>query len=88
MRDLWLGGVYIILIISGVEIFAADEFAGKLQRVDWETVTLLDIDNNSLVVRVDTQIRQEAAHYLGKTVTVDFLNEDGGCRAIRFRSSR
>ncbi|MCX5862691.1 MAG: hypothetical protein WCG29_01780 [Desulfomonile sp.] len=88
MRGRWLtiGCVPIMLLVTDVSI--AGEFAGKLERVDWETVTLRDLDNNKRVVRVDIHNRREAASYLGKTVTVEWQDEDGGCRAVQFRSAR
>ena len=66
----------------------AEEFAGKLERVDLESVTLLGSDNQRLVIRVDRGSRQAAAPFLGKWVTVDFRTEGGQCQAVRFRSSR
>ncbi len=64
----------------------AEELAGKLERVDYETVTLIGSDNQKTVVRVDKGNRHKAATFLGKTVTVDVRSDRGECRAIRFRS--
>lgn len=78
----------VALVFLGVpSLCLADEFAGKLQRVDRETVTLRGGDNQNFVLRVDGDNRIQAAPFLGKSVTVDFLNDQGVCRALRFRST-
>jgi hypothetical protein len=88
MRDRCLG-ILLILAVSGLsQPCCAEEFAGKLERVDMESVTLLGSDNQRLVIRVDRGSRQAAAPFLGKWVTVDFRNEGGQCQAVRFRSGR
>jgi hypothetical protein len=77
----------VVLIIFGApSLCRADEFAGKLERVDRETVTVRGGNNQSLILRVDSDNRILAAPFLGKSVAVDFLNERGVCRALRFRS--
>lgn len=88
MRGIWLSMLLLSIVLMTTKIACAEVFLGKLERVDWETVTLLDSDNNKLVARVDLQNRQEAAVHLGKTVTVDLMVEKGGCRAVGFRSNR
>jgi predicted thioesterase len=64
----------------------AEELAGKLERIDFETVTLIGSDNRKVDVRVDMGNRHKAAPFLGKTVTVDVTVDKGECRAVRFRS--
>ncbi|MGO9568303.1 MAG: hypothetical protein ACLP5H_12250 [Desulfomonilaceae bacterium] len=88
MRDRCLG-ILLILAVTGLcQPCCAEEFAGKLERVDLESVTLLGSDNQRVVIRVDRGSRQAAAPFLGKWVTVDFRNEGGYCQALRFRSGR
>jgi hypothetical protein len=88
MRGLWFRMACVLIILGTEKIVSAEEFLGKLERVDWETVTLRDGDNNKLVAKVDLQSRREAAVLLGKTVTVDLMVENGDCRAVGFRSNR
>jgi hypothetical protein len=88
MRDRCLGIILVVAVFGLCQPCSAEEFAGKLERVDMESVTLLGSDNQRLVVRVDRGSRQAAAPYLGKWVTVDFRTEGGQCQAVRFRSSR
>jgi hypothetical protein len=77
-----------LVILGAPSLCQAEEFAGKLQRVDSETVTIRGGDDQSLVFRVDRDNRIQAAPFLGKSVAVDFLNDQGVCRALRFRSLR
>lgn len=88
MRDRLVVILCVAMIIISSNSWANGEVAGKLERVDVETVTLRDANDDKHVVRVDLENRREAAQYLGKTVTVDLLNEGGLCKAVRFRSSR
>ena len=66
----------------------AGELAGKLERVDRATVTLRGQDNSRLVLKADNTARQKAAPFLGKSVTVQFRNENGHKRVVVFRSMR
>jgi len=88
MRDRCIGILLILGVFCSCEICRAEEFAGKLERVDLESVTLLGSDNQKVVIRVDRGSRQAAAPYLGKWVTVDFKSNSGDCQAVRFRSPR
>jgi hypothetical protein len=60
----------------------AEEFAGKLERVDRDSITVLGGNDQRLVVRVDGSKRLQAAPFLGKSVTVYLSNERGECRAL------
>jgi len=77
-----------LVILAAPSWCLAEEFAGKLQRVDRETVTVRGVNDQSFVFRVDSDHRMQAAPFLGKSVAVDFLNDQGVCRALRFRSPR
>ncbi len=87
MRDRCLGILLALLMFGAVKPCFAEEFSGKLERVDLETVTIVDSDNQRVVVWVDQDDRKLAAPFLGKWVRVDvFKPEHGQPRAIRFRS--
>lgn len=85
MRDRCLGILLALILFGSVRTCMADEFSGKLERVDWETVTILGSDNQRFVVSVDQDKRKEAARFLGKWVNVDFLPGQSHPKAIRFR---
>ncbi|MFH1112469.1 MAG: hypothetical protein V1792_00980 [Pseudomonadota bacterium] len=86
MRDGWLLLLPALVILGTVPECGAEEFAGKLQRVGIDTVTVVGSDNRKVVVQVKSGQRRQAAPYLGKSVMVDFRTESGECKAIRFRS--
>ncbi|MBI5249043.1 MAG: hypothetical protein HY912_06070 [Desulfomonile tiedjei] len=88
MRDRCLGILLALSLFGAVPLCLADEFSGKLERVDWETVTILGSDNQRLTVRVDQDNRKQAAPFLGKWVSVDFQPDQGQPRAIRFKACR
>ncbi len=88
MRDRVLGILMVLILVALVQTSKAEEFLGKLERVDWETVTIVDCDNKKFVLRVDGDHRREAAVFLGKRVVVDFKPDDGHLRAVRFRASQ
>ncbi len=88
MNDCCLKILLIFLLFCVCQPCCAEEFAGKLERVDLQTVTVLGCGNRRLVIRVDRGGRRAAAPFLGKWVTVDFTNTGGEYRAIGFRSCR
>jgi hypothetical protein len=88
MRDRVLGILMVLILVALVQTSKAEEFLGKLERVDWETVTIVDCDNKKFVLRVDGDHRKEAAVFLGKRVLVDFKPDDGQPKVVRFRSSK
>jgi hypothetical protein len=81
--------ILMLLLVCGVvQVCCAEEVAGKLARVDLETVTVIGSDHRKVSVRVDPDSRFKAAKLLGKTVTVDVVSMDEGqCRAISFRQA-
>jgi hypothetical protein len=85
MRSPILGILLVLAIASELQPCWAGEFAGRLERVDLQTVTLRGHNNQLLVVRVDRDHRQQAAPYLGMWVTVDFTTDQGTIRAKSFR---
>ncbi|MDQ7781781.1 MAG: hypothetical protein RDU20_02815 [Desulfomonilaceae bacterium] len=86
MRDGWFGLLLGVVVFGAALECCADQFAGKLQRVGIDTVTVVGSDNRTVVMQVESGQRRQAAPYIGKSVTVDFRNERGQCRAIGFRS--
>jgi len=74
------------LLLYSPQLCAAEEFDGKLERVDLKTVTLRSCSNQKLIVTVDQNERQKAAAHLGKSVTVLFETENGKHRAVLFRA--
>jgi len=88
MRGRWLG----IVLLAGLSVLpqvcAAGEFEGRLERVDWESVTLRDGNDKLVVVCVNKGHRYQAAPFLGKWVTVDFRNDKGEYMATGFRSGQ
>jgi hypothetical protein len=85
MRGPWLGIAIALVIVIMLQPCMAEEFAGRLERVDLETVTLRGSDNRVIVVRVDRNCRLLAAPYLGRWVTVDFRTDHGALLATGFR---
>ena len=88
MRVRWLWMMLFAALSAAPQCCLAGEFAGWLERVDLESVTLRDSDNKPVVVRVERNHRFQAAPFLGKWVTVDFQTEKGEFRALGFRSCR
>ena len=75
-----------VILLAGAGPCTAADFAGKLQRVDLRTVTLRGSGNQQMVLRVDSQDREKAASFIGKSVTVRFRTEKGEKRVVRFQS--
>ena len=88
MKGRWLGMVLSAGLLVLPQICAAGEFAGRLERVDWQSVTLRDSNDKLVVVRVTKDHRSQAAPFLGKWVTVGFRKDKGEYRATGFRSCR
>ncbi len=85
----WLAIVIALIGVLGSALLCkADEFAGRLERVDLESVTIRDSSDKLVVLRVNRDRRFQAAPFLGRWVTVDFRNEQGEFRAIGFRADR
>ena len=76
----------VMLVVALPSLSLAEEFAGKLERVDRDTITVRGGDDRRLVVRVDGSNRIQAAPFLGKSITVYLRSERGECRAVGFKS--
>ncbi len=64
---------------------AAEELAGKLERVGLETVTIASGNNKKLVLSVDRDNRVQAAPYIGKRVKVRVSKDQGKPMAVLFK---
>lgn len=88
MRDRCLV-IALIMVLIGLPSWASgEEFAGKLERVDRDSITVRGGDDQRLVARVDGNNRLRAAPFLGKSVTVYLSHERGECRALGLKGSR
>jgi hypothetical protein len=86
MRDCCLGVLMALILVGAVQPCLAEEFSGKLERVDLETVTIVGSNNQKFVLQVNHDNRKQAALFLGKRVRVDFQSDKGQPPvAIRFR---
>lgn len=79
----WALVIITVFVVTGSPCFA-DEYVGKLQRVDMKTITLQG-KNKPMVLEVDSQVRKVAATYLGKSVSVSFCLESGKHKALSLR---
>jgi hypothetical protein len=87
MQGLCLGLLVAVALAAGQPCFAG-ECAGKLERVDITSVTLLTPDNQKVILSVDPSDRQRAAQYLGKSVTVQYRTEKGSSKALLFQGCK
>lgn len=85
MRDRCLGVLMALILAGAGQPCLAEEFSGKLERVDLETVTIVGSNNRKFVLQVNSDNRKQAALFLGKRVRVDFQSDKGQPVAIRFR---
>ena len=87
MRDrCWI--IFLVMSLISMPSWACgEEFAGKLERVDRDSITVRGGNDQRLVARVDGSNRQQAAPFLGKSVTVYLSTERGECRALGFKGS-
>lgn len=88
MKGLWLGTVVLCGLACASGSSFAGELAGRLERVDLESVTLRAVDDKTVVVRVERDHRVQVAPFLGRWVTVDVKDDQGVFRALGFRCSR
>ncbi len=88
MRGHWLGALLSASILVLPQLCLAGEFAGRLERVDLESVTIRDSSDKLMVVHVDSSHRHQAAPFLGRWVKVLFQDENGVCRALSFGAPR
>jgi hypothetical protein len=85
MPGCWLALSMFCCLFAG-SFAVAEEFAGKLERVDFHTITLLQSDNQKLVFDVDSSRRRDAAPFIGRWVTVEVAGVAGINEVVRLRS--
>jgi len=81
-----LGALLTALLFSWSVNATAYEFSGKLERLDFNTVTLLGKDSDKKTGRICQEQRAQAAKFLGKSVTVNFEKQQGEEWAISFEA--
>jgi hypothetical protein len=64
----------------------AYEFSGKLERLDFNTVTLLGKDSDKKTGRICHEQRVQAARFLGKSVRVNFEQQHGEDWVVSFEA--
>lgn len=85
MRCRYIAIMCAVGVLGLTGISAAEELAGKLERVGWETVTIAAGNNEKLVLSVDKDNRVQAAPYIGKRVTVRVSKDKGKPIAVLFK---
>ncbi len=81
-----LGVLLIALAFSWSASAAAYEFSGKLERLDFNSVTLLGKNSDKKTGRICKEQRAQAAKFLGKSVIVNFEKQQGEEWAISFEA--
>jgi len=84
MKSLFLITCSIIAVVT-TQPLRAEELSGQIERIDLESLTLRATNNSKIVVPVDDRKRVEAAKFLGKTVRIEVLSQDGNFRVLTFR---
>lgn len=72
-------------VFLGPQVLIAEEYAGKLERVGWKTVTIASGNNEKLTIAVDKTDRAQAAPFIGKRVMVRVAKDGGKPRVILFK---
>ena len=80
--------VLFVVLLCSAHVCAAEQIAGKLERVDMDSVTIRCSNNKTMVMSIERQKRKQAAPFLGKWVVIDSRQEKGDVKAIGFRSGR
>lgn len=88
MRNRCSGIILFVILLSWGSVCGAEQIAGKLERVDMDTVTIRCSNNKKMVMSIDRGHRRQAAPFLGKWVVVDSLREKGDFKAVGFKSAR
>jgi hypothetical protein len=88
MRGLWLASCTTFMLVSISQLAYSGELAGKLERVDSNSLTILEANNNRFVVGIDGGSRREVAQFLGKTVTIDYCDENGAYKVLRVKAAK
>lgn len=88
MRNRCSGILLFVIILCSGHVCAAEQIAGKLERVDMDTVTIRCSDNKKMVMSIERRKRVQAAPFLGKWVLIDSRRDRGDVKAVGFKSGR
>jgi len=81
-----VGTLVTVVFFSFTTVVAAYEFSGKLERLDFNTVTLLGKDSDKKTGRICNEQRAQAARFLGKSVRVNFEQQQGEDWVVSFEA--
>lgn len=86
MSKIWLGVWSLLALISFSSVSLADEFLGKLARIDNDSVTLIGANDTRKTAKICKDDRPKVAAFLGKSVKVDFEDLKGEQWVVKFES--
>lgn len=86
MTGYGLGVILAVLVFLTPSGVTASEFSGKLERLGFDTVTLLGQNNDKKTGKICHEQRIRAARFLGKSVTVNFEKQQGEEWAVSFEA--
>ena len=81
-----VGTLVTVVFFSFTTVVLAYEFSGKLERLDFNTVTLLGKDSDKKTGRICNEQRVQAARFLGKSVRVNFEQQQGEDWVVSFEA--
>ncbi len=81
-----MGTLVTVVFFSFTTVVVAYEFSGKLERLDFNTVTLLGKDSDKKTGRICNEQRVQAARFLGKSVRVNFEQQQGEDWVVSFEA--
>jgi hypothetical protein len=81
-----VGTLVTVVFFSFTTVVMAYEFSGKLERLDFNTVTLLGKDSDKKTGRICNEQRVQAARFLGKSVRVNFEQQQGEDWVVSFEA--
>jgi hypothetical protein len=81
-----VGTLVTVVFFSFTTVVVAYEFSGKLERLDFNTVTLLGKDSDKKTGRICNEQRVQAARFLGKSVRVNFEQQQGEDWVVSFEA--
>ena len=81
-----LGAIVTVVSFCCSTGVAAYEFSGKLERLDFNTVTLLGMNSDKKTGRICNEQRLKAARFLGKSVKVNLEEQQGEEWVVSFEA--
>ncbi len=85
MRTSCSGIFLFVILLCASHVCGAEQIAGKLERVDMDTVTIRCSNNKKMVMSIERGNRRQAAPFLGKSVLIDSRQEKGDFKAVGFK---